>query len=231
MRRFNKGVSVDAMPEPHLGYLMGIWGSAFSASFADILTKELTFSQQFLPANIFEEITTQSWGIKKHFSAKIPNFAYGLDVPSMRDTKRPLLEMIDSGHANNLPVEPLLHPLRNQDILIIVNAGINPANNLSSLYDLRTRLKERYGQCSLDVDTALGTPVTYWPSQAPGAPHIIHISIHKDAEYDPHYDPRTAPLLPAQPTLPILQKKHMPHGLMAHTVVKQKNLSAKLSSS
>lgn len=190
MRTFINGESKNYMPEPWLGYLMGIWGSAFSVSIDDVLGRGLPQLGKIIPSNFLKDITGKTWMQSKQFSAKIPNFTYGLSGPETPFNQKKFLEMIDTAHTNNLPLIPLLHAGRHQDLIIIMNSSREAKGGFGTMYGARRMLQRKYPKLNFNVDQALGQPLTYWPSPEPGTPGIIHISLHQAPELDKKYNPR-----------------------------------------
>lgn len=120
-RKFYYGKSVDYAPEQTLGYLMGIWGSAFTANFKEIL---LNLGQSLEPGfirNALEKTLTETpIGRQRLYPAKVYNFMLG--VPKTPRYQQTTLSLVDAGLDFNLPLPPLLRKGRAVDIIVVVDA-------------------------------------------------------------------------------------------------------------
>jgi len=118
-RRFEKGKSIDFAPEQSLGFLLGIFGSAFCAHIGiawDRVLKDLAPS--FMKTSI-ETFLVKSKVAQFRFSwARVRNFMVGLQNNPLKKSKN--LKLIDAGIASNLPYLPVSgqRPERQSDILI-----------------------------------------------------------------------------------------------------------------
>lgn len=222
MRRFDNGSSIDKTPEPWLGFPMGLWGSAFSLSLDDVLVRMSSELNRWIPEKVLDWLMKSPFGRKKRFTAKVPNFVYHIDNTGEIGTK-PLIEVSDSGHESNLPANSLWHAGRNQNVMIIINPGVSEKFNLLGIQKMKKDLKEKYPRIIFDVDKALGEPITYWPSQYPDVPNIIHISLHADPDFSTSYNPRTATETATRNFTYTREQARNLMGLATHLVVKHKD--------
>ncbi|KAI8819148.1 acyl transferase/acyl hydrolase/lysophospholipase, partial [Fimicolochytrium jonesii] len=131
-RQFEKGESVERLPEISLGLLLGTFGSAFTASvaaiwneFQDVLPK--TLQQRILP--LLEDISQ----VHPISPATFPNPLYHLRRPESPDDtdddlailNAPTLALMDAGFENNIPFAPLLRQERQVDLVIAVDASMD----------------------------------------------------------------------------------------------------------
>ena len=154
-RRFHNGVSTYSKrrgPEPGLGYIMGIFGSAYTASLKDVLRQamevilgEMKMPKDFgIPSAVLDQIKSYltfnlPYLLNSPWVQHLGETKWG-DISSMRFFPTrvpnfcyhlplcPLRELkdiylVDAGVAGNLPVGPLLRPARNVDILIIYDSS------------------------------------------------------------------------------------------------------------
>ena len=154
-RRFHNGVSsLSSMgaPAPSLGYDMGIFGSAYTASLKDVLRQamevilgEMKVPKDFgIPASVLNQIKSYltfnlPYLLNSPWVQHFTETKWG-DIASMRFFPTrvpnfcyhlplcPLRELkdiylVDAGVSGNLPVAPLLRPARNVDIIIIYDSS------------------------------------------------------------------------------------------------------------
>lgn len=136
-RSFNRGRNqlLDtgiAVPEYRISLLLGIWGSAFTATLAHYykeIKPVLTGITGFAGLDeLLEDKNDDLIKIHPIDPATIPNWAYGMQdqLPATCPDSVPKsdhLQLMDAGMSNNLPVYPLLRPGRDVDILIAFDAS------------------------------------------------------------------------------------------------------------
>ncbi|KPI43504.1 Cytosolic phospholipase A2 [Cyphellophora attinorum] len=136
-RPFNNGRSqiLDtgvAVPEYRISLLLGIWGSAFTATMSHYIKEikplltGITGWQSI--SQLLEEKNEDLVKIHPIDPATIPNFAYGMKdkLPSTCPEsihKSDHLQLMDAGMSNNLPIYPLLREGRDVDILVAFDAS------------------------------------------------------------------------------------------------------------
>jgi len=116
-RRFKKGDSKTYAPEQNMGFMMGIFGSAFAADFKDIYDVGINKIQlpQFLKNLPFVELVYKAikevvrniayatdLGDIRFTWARVPNFVYKLDESAHKNYKE--LKLVDAGLELNNPV-------------------------------------------------------------------------------------------------------------------------------
>jgi cytosolic phospholipase A2 len=105
-QRCNNGVSLKNVPEQSLGFLFGIFGSAFGAHVGlawDRVLKELTPS--FMKSSI-EKFLIKSKIAQVRFAwARVHNFMFGIEDCELKKLKN--LKLVDGGIACNLPYLPV----------------------------------------------------------------------------------------------------------------------------
>jgi cytosolic phospholipase A2 len=121
-----------AVPEYRLSLLLGIWGSAFTATLAHYY-KEVKPVLAGITGfggldELLEEKNDEFIKIHPIEPATIPNWAYGMkgQLPSTCPDSVPTsnhLQLMDAGMSNNLPIYPLLRQGRDVDILIAFDAS------------------------------------------------------------------------------------------------------------
>ena len=136
-RPFNKGANqvLDtgiALPEMRQSLLLGIWGSAFTATLAHYY-KEIRPIVAGISAfggldELLEEKNQDLIKIHPIDPASIPNWAYGMkdQLPASCPEsifKNDHLQLMDAGMSNNLPIYPLLRRGRDVDVVIAFDAS------------------------------------------------------------------------------------------------------------
>ncbi|RMZ80054.1 hypothetical protein DV738_g3092, partial [Chaetothyriales sp. CBS 135597] len=121
-----------AMPEIRQSLLLGIWGSAFTATLAHYY-KEVRPLLAGLSGfagldELIEEKNDDLAKIHPIEPATLPNWAFGLkdQLPASAPesiSKADHLQLMDAGMSNNLPIYPLLRPERDVDVLIAFDAS------------------------------------------------------------------------------------------------------------
>ncbi len=123
-RKFIEGYSVDYASEQNLGFLMGIWGSAFGANIQQIYESIASQSHFSFTHEIMEHILLNDIGDERITCAEINNFVVGMRKPI---TQHEILEMVDAGAAPgfNLPYPPISgeRPERKADIIIFLDSS------------------------------------------------------------------------------------------------------------
>jgi phospholipase A2 len=125
-REFKAGESVDFDPEQSLGYQMGIFGSAFSASFGRIYD-EFKHNIYFNFTKYVIETLFAKASQKRVAIAKLYNFAY--QVPTSPTAESQKIYLMDAGIAFNLPYPPISgqRAERTADIIIFLDASADTA--------------------------------------------------------------------------------------------------------
>jgi len=134
-RQFDQGVSVNSEREIESSFLMGIFGSAFCATVAHIGDEVVTslpdsiaswyksLSEKYYTDMLTIHPITPSEINNPFFHMNTTNVApkYAKELATVVD--QPHLSLMDAGMDNNLPLYPLLHPNRDIDVIIIMDAS------------------------------------------------------------------------------------------------------------
>lgn len=121
-REFKAGESLDFDPEQSLGYQMGIFGSAFSASFERIYDEFKDHIYFNFTKYVIETLFAKA-SHKRVTIAKMYNFAY--QVPTSPTAELEKIYLMDAGIAFNLPYPPISgqRTERTADIIIFLDAS------------------------------------------------------------------------------------------------------------
>jgi len=179
---FDYGYSLRIIQEPPLSYLMGIWGSAFSASMNEILSH----LSNNLPQNIFNNLQhnakTYNVGDYRFYPALVNNFSYNFDSPFSNNK---YLTLIDAGLDFNLPLPPLLE--RNLDIIIILDSSLNVHHSPELLKAHNYSIRKNLPFPSIDFTRAGHEIISVF--HTPNAPTIIYLPRIFNPHYSISYDP------------------------------------------
>lgn len=121
-----------SVPELHIPFMLGIWGSAFCATLSHYY-KEIRPLVKGLVGfgginDLLEGRNDELVKVHPIGPAAIPNYVLGLEEqlpPTAAKSifKSDHLELADAGMSNNLPIYPLLRPGRDVDVLIAFDAS------------------------------------------------------------------------------------------------------------
>jgi len=192
-RHFDKGRSTDFAPEHGIDYLMGIWGSAFTASLGEIID---CFSEKKLLAEVA--------GIKEKnpecgldcISAKLRSEFLKLrlspaKIKSMElGNENSFLTLVDAGVDFNLPVPPLLKKERNLNLIIVVDLSSNADTASELKYAQKYALKNGLKFPTIDYKAIDNSVITIFKDQDPEVPVVIYMPMIKNENYSKTFDPK-----------------------------------------
>lgn len=118
-RKFEQGISQDFAPALPLSYFMGVWGSAFSATFGEIVDEIKHRISSDRIKNLLMSVANSPLGTIRFSASKVYNFTYGM--PTCDFTRERFITLLDGGLHGKIPVQPLLKKERNIDMLIIID--------------------------------------------------------------------------------------------------------------
>ncbi len=185
---FNNGKSTSVAPEQHLGYCMGIWGSAFSANFKEIYNEfRKNIDSPVLLSALDAGVDIQTIGGARVFPATIANFTYGLaKAPRAQQLN---ITLVDAGLDFNIPLPPLLRKERAVDIIVVLDnsATVAGAPALVKAADYAKRKNVQFPQISLEKELK---PCTVFKDvNNPNIPVIIYMPLVKNPGYSKTFDP------------------------------------------
>ncbi|MGD1997785.1 MAG: hypothetical protein PVJ92_02605 [Candidatus Dependentiae bacterium] len=189
-RNWSEGHSEERGTELMLGYHLATWGSAFSVGMKDLVEKAPPLMRSLLPSFLQSALTETRWARSKWLSPFLPNFTKGMDNSPLAHKNH--IHMSDAGHELNIPVHPLLHEKRPQDLLILIDSLRHERLNKETLEKLEKKLKAHSATSTFDATKACDQTLSYFPDTTAGKPSIIYIRLEKDDEYDSRFNPRTA---------------------------------------
>lgn len=191
-RIFDKGASINNAQPLSLGYLMGIFGSAISASLRDAYEQALK-EASFVLERIGRAVAESALGDVRILPAQIPNPT--LHLPSAPFNTKMTITLVDAGVASGVPIEPLLHKERKLDVLIVVDHSgiVSDARELEAAA-INARAHALPFPKNIDYRVAGTSRVSVWGLDEDGydGPVIIYIPRTKNDSYDPSFDPSSA---------------------------------------
>jgi phospholipase A2 len=171
--------------EPDLGYLLGMWGSAFEKYFDHFrchYLREYKSHMYYVSYVLFGLLS------------KLPisptymyNFAYNLSDHPIRDDK--YLRLVDMGVYCNLPIYPLLKKERKVDIIIVLDASrvLENANHLQIAQANAQESDRALPAIAYDeIDSRIIS--VFHDENHPSAPTIIYMPLIKNETYS-SFDP------------------------------------------
>ncbi len=141
--RFDQGVSREAAPLATLGYLMGIWGSAYTVNIKDINNAIKSVLKDIKAGSWFARLKTQTLvyllGLLGQTSylntvrvspAQVYNPFKNMPNVSGWLSQKPYLVFVDAGVAYNLAIRPLLRKERALKVIFIGDSSASVALNI-----------------------------------------------------------------------------------------------------
>lgn len=208
-RKFSEGISVDLAPAQSLGYAMGIWGSALSASAKEffnlivepqldsVTTNYLESAFGSIVAQAHEHFTSIHNALNKNSSlpldcrlspARVFNWTKGMPHAPMNEADT--LTLIDAGMSINISVPPVLRPERAVDIIIIIDAT-------RGMMKEEIVMLEDYAKAhalhmpTLDLDKVGQVCSVHKNPSDPLAPIVIYVPFIKNSGFNNDFDPQT----------------------------------------
>jgi len=192
-RTFSNGKSITDDPEIPLGFLFGIFGSAFSASIERIWQEIMTGKEAGSSLDKFvKETIIHHFGDSRLAMSEEHNFTLGMDTSPIRDDK--YMTMIDAGIDFNLPYPAVSgeKERRQSDILIFFDASYstaieagkrNVAGSLKDLMEAEKYARDR-GLKFPHIDAnILVTPMTIFKdNNDPACPLVIWFPLTDDQQ-------------------------------------------------
>jgi phospholipase A2 len=206
-RKFHDGASVDFNAEPTLGFMGGIFGSAFCATvdqiFSNIVENETV--QRILHHFLYHDFPTI--GDDRLFTpAQFPNFAEKGVLSHVES-----LQLMDAGCAFNVPFTPLMRPEREIDIMIGLDQSAGRDQYLSTNLELAAEYARKFNWPFPDISEAMKVeslqktkdgvkmsaasmkPLSVcMGSVAEGIPTVMYMSLLRNEKFHKEFDPRTA---------------------------------------
>jgi len=177
-RKFYAGVCVNNAPPQSLGYMMGMFGSAFAATFSQIYESINQNIENVLVRQAIGRLI-ESIGKKRLACAQDFNFTAGLSSSPV--SHLPTLKLADAGVDFNLPLPPLLRAERAVDVIIMLDASedIKGGSQLPDAFDYARRKGINMPQFDYsDIEQRACT--IFKNEQDPRVPVIIYLPRIKD---------------------------------------------------
>ncbi len=186
---FKNGTLIDVVPEQHLGFCMGIWGSAFSANiketydaYKDKIDSKVLRDALDLGAGY------EYFGGVRILPAKIANPYLGM-LSSSRSQQK-ILTLIDAGLDFNIPMPPLLRTEREIDIIIVFDNSYY-IQNAPALIGAQNYAKKKnlpFPAIEIkDIDKKVCS--VFKDATNPQTPIIIYMPLIQNEHYSKNFDP------------------------------------------
>ncbi len=189
-RKFSAGRSINRAPTYTLGYCMGIWGSAFSASLQEVYEMMLKDINIPIVQKVFRGLTDVRLGNKRMLPARVPNITYNMQNAPL--SARKYISLIDGGYASNVPLAAVLPPERNADVIIVldVSGGLTQPSGTQEL-EIAMQYARNYGVSmpEVDYDAAYHNVASLFVKNDPDAPALVYMPLIGNTAYT-RFDPR-----------------------------------------
>jgi phospholipase A2 len=186
---FKNGKSTDMVPEQHLGFLMGIWGSAFSANIKETYdTYREKIDSPILRDALDLGASYEYFGGVRILPARIANPYFSM-ISSSRSQQK-ILTLIDAGLAFNIPIPPLLRKERNIDIIIVLDNSYYITNSPALLGSANYARSKKLPFPPVSIQEIDKKICTVFKDEAnPDAPVVIYLPLIKNNNYSKTFDP------------------------------------------
>lgn len=191
-RTFKNGKSQDFAPELSLGYGLGIFGSAFTASLREGLSDlKKKLGNGLLAKEFLKEVETTSFGNTRLSPARIHNIARGIEGNPVAKNKETI--NIDAGIPFNLPFAACLDPRRHVNIIVVCDASatIKNAPALKGAVEYAQRKGIKFPAIDFkDIDKR---PMSIFRNEKDSSvPVVIYFPRILNPAYKADFDPSTA---------------------------------------
>lgn len=187
-RKFVNGVSQNFAPEQSFGFLMGIFGAAFSANLDEIIDSLKKPKSRDIYDLLYLITNRPEWEKVRISPATAYNPTYGMQESPMQNIKR--LTFMDAGVDGNLPFPPLLRKERNVDIIIAFDFsdGVKYSGTLKKAEKYAKKYNLKFPK--IDYESAPKNFVSIFRDEKdPSVPTIIYIPLIKNEDYSSTFDP------------------------------------------
>lgn len=192
----NGSVSYASYPLS-LSTAQGIWGSAISADVQDALTAQaenvsgfeqtlLNFVEHILAKDVILNDLTSVRALPAH----VPNWNY--NIPHAVAHHLNTLTFVDAGMLCNIPLPPVLDPLRHVDIIVVVDLTATSDRSLE-LMTMQTYAKNnRLPFPAINTQLLSNVCSVHPGNPAAGIPTIIYFPLVANQTYSNGWNPQTA---------------------------------------
>ncbi len=183
------------VPEPlSLSFGQGVWGSAISVDFQDLLgglADEVSGYEQtvldFIQEHLETDVILNDITSVRALPARLPNWNYKLDGATAFCQET--LTFVDCGMLCNLPLPPALDPLRQVDIIIVVDLTLE-TDNASELACMQTYAKNNKLPFPAIDTTVVGNICSVHPGDSSlGIPTIMYFPMVPNPTYHNGWNP------------------------------------------
>jgi phospholipase A2 len=225
---FENGKNNSSVPVQSLSFGFGTWGSAFSADVQDAL-KNLDYTasgyEQEIIDMIMKELASNTMldntSEMRPLSGHVPNWNYKLAGATCANTSD--LTLVDCGFLCNLPLPPLLDPLRAVDIIIIVDASMGTGSQTELQCLQQYALANNLPFPVIDTKNLGAICSVHSAATGSNAPTFIYFPLVPNPAYKNGWDPNSASFTDTLNLRYTPQQVDLVSGLM-YTACKQ-NLS------
>lgn len=191
-RRFAKGKSIDYAPEHGIDYLMGIWGSAFTASLGEIMGFCLNKKFVMEVAGAKEKNILGDDYITAKFRSEFLNIRLSPAKVKSLDlgNENSFYTLVDAGIDFNLPVPPLLKKERKIDLIIICDLSSNAETATELKYAEEYAVKNGLKFPKINYEGIDKSIISIFKDPNPEVPIVIYMPMIKNVCYSRLFDPK-----------------------------------------
>jgi phospholipase A2 len=185
------GGQTEYAPEQVFGFYLGIFGSAYTVNFTEMLNmmrqageSDSDVASQKLKMNMLSGFARAAWGVddmhnQRLSPASVYNLTYQMAGRKLSDQEK--ITLIDAGLDFNLPLPPLLRPERALDVIFVFDssADIGKAGELRKAEADARRRGLKFPQIDYNQAQSQAMSVFRDPADAT-VPTIIYLPLIKD---------------------------------------------------
>ncbi len=192
----NGNISYTSYPLS-LSNAQGIWGSAISADVQDALVamaESVTGSEQtllgFVDNTLQTNVVLDDLTSVRVLPAQLPNWNYKMHNAVANQVNT--LTFVDAGMLCNIPLPPVLDPLRHVDIIIVVDLTATPDRSLELMLMQTYAENNRLPFPAINTQLLSNVCSVHPGNPYAGIPTIVYFPLVANQTYHNGWDPQTA---------------------------------------
>lgn len=192
----NGSVSYASSPLS-LSTAQGIWGSAISADVQDALTamaEDVSGSEQtlldFVEHTLETNVILNDLTSIRALPAQIPNWNYKIKNAVAQHANT--LTFVDAGMLCNIPLPPVLDPLRHVDIIVVVDLTMTPDRSLELMTIQAYAKNNELPFPAINMQLLSNVCSVHPGNPDAGIPTIIYFPLVANQTYHNGWNPQTA---------------------------------------
>ncbi len=194
-RTCTAGATTDFSPELDLGFLLGVWGSAFSGNIQEALKVYAPHMNPILYSELEHFMQETGIGRVRPCALSVHNPLYHVQESPDYIRSEKKLTLMDSGYSSGVPLVPLVRPDRRLKLIFMLDVSEDIHQGAFELQKAERYIRSKgLPFPKIDYTTILKQPVNIFSDpESPETPMIVYIVPVKDqscaAQEDPSFDP------------------------------------------